>query len=237
MRKEIIGNCTLYLADCASIMKHLTHVDVVITDPPYEIQAAGGMTKRRSYLKEIINSNLESGFDYGILNQFNRWAVFGTKRQIVPLITKAEEQGKSWALITWNKPNPTPLTNNNYLPDTEYLVHAFDSGGIYGGYADKARYIVHKAGGGEFDHPTVKPLPVMQKIVRTASERGQIVLDPFMGSGSTGVACVKEGRKFIGIDVSEKFFEIACKRIRDAVNQPDMFAEMAESKSVQGCFI
>ncbi len=237
MRKEIIGNCTLYLADCSKIIDKLTHADVVITDPPYEITGkGGGIGAKRDYLKDITSENLELGFDMSILDLFKRWAAFGTKRQIVPLINKAEEQKKNWALLTWNKPNPTPLTNNNYLPDTEYLVHAFDSGGIYGGYADKARFIVHNAGGKEFDHPTVKPLPVMQKIIRTASDVGQLVIDPFMGTGTTGVACIKEGRRFIGIEVSEKFFDIACKRISDAVNQPDMFAPAPE-KMTQGVFI
>jgi DNA modification methylase len=113
--------------------------------------------------------------------------------------------------------------NNNYLPDTEYIIHAHDKGGIYGEYKDKSRYIIHPVEKNDFNHPTVKPLAVMQKIIRSTSDRAQIILDPFMGSGSTGVACVKEGRSFVGIELDEDYFDIACKRITDAYAQPDMF--------------
>jgi len=209
-------------------MPTLGEVDCVVTDPPYEIVGKGrGMAGNRQYLKDITSKNLEDGFDYAILDNFANWAVFGTKRQIVPLIEKAESLGKKWALITWNKPNPTPLTNNNYLPDTEYIIHAFSSGCIYGVYNDKSRYIVHNAGGGEFDHPTVKPLPVMQKILSTASAETQTILDPFMGSGTTLVACAKMGRKGIGIELDPDYFDIACKRVEDAYRQPDLFIEKA----------
>jgi DNA modification methylase len=73
------------------------------------------------------------------------------------------------------------------------------------------------------DHPCPKPLSAMNWMVEKASLRGHVIIDPFMGSGTTGVAAVKLGRKFIGIEISEKYFDIACKRIQDAVDRPDMF--------------
>ena len=79
------------------------------------------------------------------------------------------------------------------------------------GYADK--------------HPCEKPVSIIQHIVGTASKPAQTILDPFMGSGTTGVACAKLGRKFIGIEIDERYFEIACKRIQQAYDQSDLFIE------------
>jgi site-specific DNA-methyltransferase (adenine-specific) len=73
------------------------------------------------------------------------------------------------------------------------------------------------------DHPCPKPLRLMQSLVSDYSDVGETILDPFMGSGTTGVACAKLGRSFIGIEMEEKYFEIACQRIRDALSQTDMF--------------
>lgn len=77
----------------------------------------------------------------------------------------------------------------------------------------------------KFDHPCPKPLSVWMKFVARWSRAGETVVDPFMGSGTTGVACAKLGRRFIGIEIDEGYFDIACKRIRDAYAQPDMFIE------------
>jgi len=74
-------------------------------------------------------------------------------------------------------------------------------------------------------HPTQKPIAVMEWVLREVTEDGQVILDPFMGSGTTGVAAVKLGRKFIGIEIEPKYFDIACRRISDALKQPDMFIE------------
>lgn len=222
----IIGDCQLYLGDCFEILPTLdiAKVNVVVTDPPYRIKGkGGGLGSNRKYLKEIVDNKLEDGFDARILSGFGSWAVFCSKNQIVELIEQAQSQGFNWQIITWNKPNPTPLTYNNYLPDTEYIIHAYCAGGIYGGYQDKSRFIIYPARAAEYDHPTVKPIAVMSKIIKTASDTAHIVLDPFMGTASTGIACINAGRKFIGIEIEPKYFDIACKRIEDAYKQPDMF--------------
>src|SRR5690606_12281906 len=77
-------------------------------------------------------------------------------------------------------------------------------------------------------HPTQKPLALMRWCLKWFE--GQTILDPFMGSGTTGVACVKEGRKFIGIEIDPDYFNIACERIRKAYAQPDMFIEAAKAE-------
>lgn len=217
---EIIGNCHLYLGDCREILPHLPKVDLVLTDPPYEISASGGgIGGKRQYLTEI-RGHIDAGFDMEILSSFDNWMVFCGKPQLISLMQQAEAQSLRWQLRTWNKTNPTPLTNGNYLPDTEYMVHAFKTH-IWQG---KKRWIVGNVEKSGFDHPTVKPQYVMADAVLCASNRGDKVLDCFMGSGSTGVACADLGRNFIGIEREPKYFDIACKRIEQAYAQQRLFA-------------
>jgi len=154
-----------------------------------------------------------------MLSGFDNWMVFCGKPQLMDLMQKATDQGLRWQLRTWNKTNPTPLTNGNYLPDTEYMVHAFKTHVWQG----KKRWIVGNVEKSGFDHPTVKPQYVMTDALQCATNYGGTVLDCFMGSGSTGVACVTLGRKFIGVEREPKYFEIACQRIEAAQRQATLF--------------
>jgi site-specific DNA-methyltransferase (adenine-specific) len=120
-----------------------------------------------------------------------------------------------------------PVANRHYQPDTEIYVHAWTKGSHpIGDLPQKQRFIIAANGQDSgIAHPTVKPLPVMQKIV--ANVNGASICDPFMGSGTTGAAAVMAGRRFIGIEMNERYFDIACKRIDDAQRQGDMFAGAA----------
>ncbi len=211
-----IGDCTLYRGDCLEILPTLApgSVDAVVTDPPYEIDAIGnGIAATRQYLLATAGFT-DCGFDYSVLDNFDNWVCFGTLRQVPKLIEKAAD--RRHMLITWNKTNPCPLINGNYLPDTEYAVHAWRTR-LYGGIENRARFIVHptehKQNG---EHPNQKPIRVLSKLLCVASDVGHMVLDPFMGSGTTGVACVQLGRKFIGIEIDPHWFEVACARIESA---------------------
>jgi site-specific DNA-methyltransferase (adenine-specific) len=86
------------------------------------------------------------------------------------------------------------------------------------------------------DHPNEKPIELMKRLVDTHSNRGETILDPFMGSGTTGVAAVKLGRKFIGIEIEPKYFEIACRRIQAALDAPDMFVELPKAAKQEPLF-
>lgn len=217
--KAEIGNATLYLGDCMDVLPTLDKVDAVITDPPYVMSAkGGGMGAKRQYLADI-HDHIDAGFDVSMLETFKNWFCFCGKTQLLDLINQAEKQGLRWQLLTWNKTNPTPLSNNNYLPDTEYMIHAFESHH----YEGKSRFVVGQVERSGFEHPTVKPQYVMQKAIKSASHQGDIVLDCFMGTASTGVAAIQLGRKFIGIEREPKYFDIACKRIEQAVAQGQLF--------------
>lgn len=220
----IIGNATLFLADCRAILPTLGKVDAVcITDPPYEIVAqGGGIGAKRKYLADI-SGHIDQGFDPSVLAPFGNWMAFCGMKQIFGLANQAMAQGLRWQLLTWNKTNPTPLSNGNYLPDTEYIVHAFKRHD----YEAKGRYVVGPVEQTGIAHPTVKPQYVMQRCIKSASHRGDTVVDLFMGSGSTGVAAVQMGRKFIGIERDPGYFDIACRRIEQAQMQGDMFVGSA----------
>jgi len=202
---------TIYHGDCREILPLIGKCDLILTDPPYELTATGGgIGAKRKYLGDI-HGFTDGGFDLDILDYCENWVCFCAKSQLLKILSKAESMPR-WMLVTWNKPNPTPLCGGNYLPDTEYIVHGFQSGRCFGGYRNKSRFIVHPSQQGNL-HPNEKPLPVVSKMVAVASEEGDLILDPYMGSGTTLVAAIQEGRRCIGIEREEKYCEAAAKRI------------------------
>jgi DNA modification methylase len=218
-RVEVIGAATLYLADCRDVLPTLGPVDAVVTDPPYDIVATGGgIGAKRAYLANI-SGHIDHGFDVSLLAPFGNWMAFCALKQVFGLVKQAEAQGLRWQLLTWNKTNPTPLSNGNYLPDAEYIVHAFKRHDWQG----KSRFVVGPVEQNDIAHPTVKPQYVMRRCLLSASNSGDVILDPFCGSGSTGVAAVQMGRKFIGIERDPGYFDIACRRIEQAQRQADLF--------------
>ena len=200
---------------------------MIVTDPPYEIkESCGGGTfgsKNRGYLKELDNANLTRGFDYDILHEFVRVMksvniyVWCSKDQIRKYIDFFEDLNCSTDLLTWHKTNPVPTCNNKYLSDTEYLLFFREKGvKVFGTYSTKRKYYVTPTNKNDkklYSHPTIKPLDIIQNIIINSSEENATVLDPFMGSGTTGVACLNTNRKFIGMEIDKNYFEIAKKRI------------------------
>ncbi len=132
---------------------------------------------------------------------------------------------------SWVKECPPPAGAGNWWPSGfEHAVYAYRSGAWFGD-TDPKRSNVWLADSyrfgqpGKEDHPTQKPLDLMSRLVRSIVAPGALALDPFMGSGTTGVAAVNLGRKFIGIEIEPKYFDIACRRIQAALDAPDLFIE------------
>jgi DNA modification methylase len=208
---------TIYHGDCREVLPGLPLADLLLTDPPYELTASGGgIGAKRDYLSSI-DGHIDCGFDVSLLASFPNWCVFCAKAQL-PLLLDVVG-GRRWCLVTWNKPNPTPLVNCNYLPDTEYVVHAYQPGRLFGEYKDRSRFIVLPVERNNFGHPTVKPLAVVNKMMRLGSECGDLVVDPFCGSGTTLVSARDCGRRAIGIEIEERYCEIAAKRLSQGVLQ------------------
>jgi site-specific DNA-methyltransferase (adenine-specific) len=136
--------------------------------------------------------------------------------QLATVISHAEKRDR-FNLLAWCKPSPVPTYCNKYLPDIEFIVHGFGSGRLYGNYAVKSSYFVHPCGGKETSHPNEKPIPLMRKLVKLGTQRGDCILDPFAGSGTTLRAAKDLGRQAIGIEIEEKYCRIAANRLRQEV--------------------
>ena len=234
---------TILHGDCRELLKQIpsNSIDLIITDPPYEIVAggAGGAfgADKRDYHKAYAVLDCEkhapggiicSGFDFAILDELCRVMkkvniyIWCSKLQVRKLLDYFEDRGCATDILTWHKTNPTPTCNNTYLSDTEYLIFARDKGvKVYGSYHTKRKYYVtptNKADKAKYGHPTIKPLHIIQNLVINSSLEGDTVLDPFMGSGTTGVAALNTGRNFIGIELDETYYEIASKRLSEEVS-------------------
>lgn len=223
-RKEIIGDCTLYLGDCEAIMPSLGRFGAVVTDPPYGIGASAGVGK---YGRQKFQDTDK------------KWDTAAIGAATVKMLLDAGDD-----VIIWGG-NYFPLP-----PSRAFLV--WDKGAGFRGrdFAEcelawwsrdaNARVLSRDplASGDYRDkqHPTQKPVAVMEWCLGLVSQARSIV-DPFMGSGSTGVACTRFRRPFVGIEIDEGYFDIACDRIRHALLQPDMFAPpRAASLSPRGDF-
>lgn len=132
-------------------------------------------------------------------------------------------------ILTWNKTNPTPTTNNSWLPDIEYCLYFREKGVIYNdGYELKSKWFessANKKDKDKFNHPTIKPVELVKRHLLHTTQPNDVVLDCFMGSGTTCVACKDIGRKYIGFEISEKWFKVAQDRLNnlDATGQFSMF--------------
>lgn len=182
---------------------------------------------RRTYIKELETAKLTKGFDYSILHELVRAMkkiniyIWCNKEQLRTYIDFFSDLGCNTDLLTWHKTNPVPVCNNTYLSDTEYLLFFREKGvKVYGDYHTKRKYYIsptNKQDKDKYKHPTVKPLEIIQNLIINSSREGDTVLDCFMGSGTTGVACVNTNRRFIGIELDNTYFETAKQRINNAV--------------------
>ena len=216
-RVEVIGGCELYLGDCMEIMPTLGKVDAVVTDPPYGLgkRMQGGTWGAKDEMSGFLKWDLtiQQAWIDRIIELRVPSIVWGGNYFDVPA-------SRCW--LMWNKTNSVPT-----MADMEMAWTNLDR---------PAKRFDAPVGRVEFGHPTTKPLPLMMWCL-TFVPGGGSLLDAFMGSGSTGVACVKSGRRFIGIEIDETYFDIACERIRKAYAQPDMFVSAPPPpKAEQGGF-
>ncbi|ABF71361.1 p097 [Rhizobium phage 16-3] len=200
MRVETIGNCTLYLGDCMDVMPTLGRVPAVVTDPPYGIGiAANPVRQKHEKLDWDSSTPTEAVIDY-ILENSDEQIIWGGNYFNLP---------PSQGFLIWDKKQPENFSLA--MCEMAWISRKWP-----------AKMFRQSVLSYDKEHPTQKPVPLMQWCLGYLQTTG-VVLDPFMGSGTTGVACVKAGRSFIGIEREPSYFEIACERIRKAQAQPDMF--------------
>lgn len=207
---ERIGDATLYLGDCREILPELGKVDAVVTDPPYGTGCAPRGGKRAGTIAIDSAPSLPwDAFDLGWIDAIGQAAaaVFCHHSTIGPLAQRLESD----ATLIYLKSNPSPF-GCSYEP---CVTRGFDK-------RPPHHVEAYNAFNGQV-HPTQKPLEAMLFVIGKAPKG--TILDPFMGSGTTGVAAIKLGRKFIGIEIEPKYFDIACRRIEEAWKQPRLFEE------------
>lgn len=228
MRVETIGDATLYCGDCLEILPTLGKVDAVVTDPPYGMLRFETDTK--SFL-EVVGPALR--LSWGFVSNPGNMFVFMSTAEIVSL---ANAVGINPKRVFWMyKPADMTYPLGGWLLTSEAIIWFAKGDRLALRQVKPLRHdcYTHTRVGkeGVEGHPTVKPLWVVQDIVSRCD--AETILDPFMGSGTTGVACMNLGRKFIGIEIEPKYFDIACRRIEDAwASRPRLFDE-SESKPVQ----
>ena len=209
-RREVIGDCTLYLGDCLDVMPTLGKVDACVTDPPYGIADLWNSPQDGKNGK----SRLWTGD--------NAWDATTVPDKV------AVARGLAEKTIIWGGNYYDLPPSRGYLVwDKMQVFSNADSELAWCSWAQTPRTFRHAraqlASEGK-EHPTQKPLPLMQWCLGFLPD-AHTILDPFMGSGTTGVACVKLGRRFIGIELDPGYFDIACRRIEEAYKQPDFFVE------------
>ena len=231
MRDERIGNQRLILGDCLEVMPTLGRVDAVVTDPPYGVNLTAKVTKHNRIEASKVYSDDETEIRELVINAFESWCAYNTLRAVVTpgtrllqdwpkarsigTIFSANGAGRdSWGFgcnhpILYYGNCPYLATGKGSRPNSFYSAHPG----------------MHVTGENKIDHPCPKPIEWMLWLVARASLPGETILDPFMGSGTTLVACQKLGRHGIGIEIDPDYFEIACKRVEDAARQPDLFIE------------
>jgi DNA modification methylase len=223
-RVEHIGRAALYLGDCRDVLPLLGKVDAVVTDPPYGLASAINTANETIIGDEStdVRDAALSGVAWDAAIVFGSW--------------KCPRPASPLALLVWDKGKFVGMGDLAFawkLTHEEiYLLGAKDR---FVGHRGEsvlkfpALYpnlpAANTARGEAFEHPTQKPVPLMRRLLESLI--AETILDPFMGSGTTGVAAVQMGRNFIGIEREPKYFDIACRRIEEAQRRSDLFTGAA----------
>lgn len=226
-----MSDIKLYQGDCLEIMKDIPNesVDCIITDPPYKMNhSTGGCTNigmKNKWQGNIKAGNTVMNFDlsikfsdwlpevYRVLKQSGHCYIFCNDKNMQELLNESTKAGfRESNILIWIKNNACP--NRYYMKNCEFILF------LYKGKAKPINNMGSKAGiqinninGKDKLHPTEKPVELLKQFVLNSTDDDGIVLDPFMGSGSIGVAAINTNRNFIGIELDEKYFEIAKERI------------------------
>lgn len=212
--ETLADGVTLILGDCMDILPGLPKHDALVTDPPYGLGEAAGKNKSRDGMakaKDYGNEPWDAAPAHDAVELARSLArysiIFGGNYYHLPPTS-------CWLL--WDKVNhgcdfaDCEMAWTNLPKAVRKIEHMWNG-------------MLRKNNEPRGDHPTQKPIGVMKWCIGHLPTSAMTILDPFMGSGSTGVAAVQMGRRFTGIEISERYFDIACKRIEDALSRPDMF--------------
>ena len=226
----------IYLGDAYKLIKEMPDksVDLIMTDPPYEIKGIHkptGIVKKKgmTYSTELNESGLCVGIDLKILDDLVRVMkkiniyIWCNKEQIYDYLTYFVKERKcNWEMIIWAKDNPPPFLGGHYLKDKEYCLFFWEKGvKVQPTYATgKTVYLTNtntedKA---KFKHPTIKEISIIENLIKNSAGGGSIIFDPFVGSGTTCLASKHLGHQYIGFEINEQYYKIATDRL-NGINQ------------------
>ena len=218
--EHLAEGVTLYLGDCREILPTLGKVDAVVTDPPYGIAKVWQGGLGHGWGKASEQSELRNEWDEAIPSADTMALILAAAPEIIIWGGNYFNLPPSRCWLVWNKPE-----RGFSLAEAELAWTNRDN---------VVRVCDAPRSESDREHPTQKPVKVMRFSIDKV--KGQTILDPFMGSGTTGVAAVKLGRRFIGIEREPKYFDIACRRIQAALDAPDMFVEPPKPAKQEAMF-
>lgn len=232
----------IYNMDCLEGLRTLPDgcVDLVVTDPPYLLENTGGgiyASDDKRYVRDL--EQIKDGFDLRVLDELCRVLkkvnlyVWCSQRQIPQYLDYFVTRRRChWNLLSWHKTNPIPACGNKYITDTEYCLFFREPGvRLFGDVDTKGTYYLSPLNADDkrrWGHPTIKPLAFIRRLVRNSCPVGGVVLDPFMGSGTTAVAAVKEERSFLGYEINEAYYKTSIRRIAVESSQLELFGGAAQ---------
>ena len=246
--EHLAEGVTLYLGDCLEVLPTLGKFDHCLCDPPFEKEAhtkqrrelGRGSADGRRDIKdaalpfEAITPEQRAEVCRLVSSQCAGWFLaFCQVEAIAAWRDAMEAGGAKWRrAMVWIKPDGMPQFTGD-RPGMGYESIAaswcgtgkssWSGGGRHGVFTVNKHDSGQGHGGAANEHPTTKPVAIMSELVTLFTAPGELVLDPYLGSGTTGIACVKAGRRFVGIEQNAAYLDLACRRIEAALKQPDMF--------------
>lgn len=236
--ENIWKNCeyqpgNIYNLDCYQAIKKIPDksIDCIYTDIPYLSTFSGGGTlkhKLGKYIKDEVES-FSRGIDYSILDDFVRIMknincfIWCSKSQILDIMKYFEKTNCDMNILTWTKTNPIPFGSSIWLSDIEYCLHFYKNAGFNKGWENKSKNYtsaINQKDKKLYAHPTIKPIECVKRHLLNLTKPNDIVLDCFLGSGTTAVACKELGRRYIGFEIDEEYFNIAKNRL-EGISQKD----------------
>ena len=229
--------------DCYEMIRNIpdNSIDCVYVDIPYLFADGGSSTsplsQRIKKLKQDDLKGMTNGINYLILNEFIRILkkincfIWCSKDQIFDIMSFFKNNNCMYEILTWNKTNPTPMTNNTFLPDVEYCLYFRETGvKLNDGYELKSKWYISPINKHDkylYKHPTIKPLELVKRHILHTTQPNDIVLDCFCGSGTTCVAAKETGRRFIGMEINPEYYKIAVDRLNgiNANGQTSIFTD------------
>lgn len=241
-RVETFRNCTLYLGDAREIVPVLDRkARLAVTDAPYALTAGG--VRRAGSRHRTMSGGWMAGYDnsgkvcrcditwddiFAVLAEAllpdAEAYVMANDKNVIPAGVAALAQGfKPHNLLVWDKISATP--NRWYMKNCEFTLF------LYRGRARaiancSTKQLARLPQRDESDHPTEKPVPLMEVYIANSARRGELVIDPFMGSGTTGLAALRTGNPFVGVEIEAAHFDTACRRMERACTDPQIDLEV-----------